>query len=883
VITGPALTADAQSIFADQVRLFRQRALDNGYPIVRVRSGSKAPLPHDWQHGDRAELLLAVGSDALNTGMLVAGMRCIDCDIDDPQLVVEIMQAARQHLPSGALIRRRANSPRMALLYRAATGQPPKRVIKGPKGAVEILGLGQQVVIHGQHPSGAAISWQKGHGPDTVPHERLPAVSEEQISAFLNACAPLLGAKELELTGASPRPIDVLPSRFGKLSDRFKGLPVDNALGAGIAPHNWFSELSAKDQSTLLQACLDALDNRTSDPREVWLQVLFAAADAEQHGCSNARELALDWSRRGRSWTSEHEFDVAWNSFKPGGISVGSLLARARDAGLDLSRWRDAALRGHQQTESNAQNTAAHSISASVHLRPPLATPVANLPLLRKRQWLCGTYLVRGAVTVVYAPGGRAKTTWLITVALSCASGRDLVGAHVFGGPLTVLYWSVEDPLAEVTLRTRAGMKHHGLTDADLPGLYLIGADQSGLSLLQANGKAAVLDRPGWDVLITELDRIRPDVLIIDPLINVMGGVSANDNAAAALLMGKLVELAAQRRISIALAHHASKGRDPASAESAMGAVTFINLARIAVAIEPLAEKEAGAIGLPPWEAKSILRTIGTKQNLSRATSNDKYCRIRSVDMQNAEPPIYTEGDHVAVVEVFHPGASGPAFPQQLVRDALLAVDAASPPLSPSKNSAARYAAPVIAQAIASHRGGQASEVDGKAVLDHLLSSGLVAVQDLKFPRAGGRSDTRKGLIVTAAGKAAIQNGQLAPSLATQPPQPPQCPANTLRADAGGEPPGSPAAIGGYGGSTGAGRTARPSITPERSTPTAEAAAPGGAELAPAAGNEPLCPAHSSSIRLPPAMPEGPLSACSAAMRVLQRTPTDAHPKPTLN
>jgi type 1 fimbriae regulatory protein FimB/type 1 fimbriae regulatory protein FimE len=94
-------------------------------------------------------------------------------------------------------------------------------------------------------------------------------------------------------------------------------------MGAGITPHHWFTELPAKDQSTLVQACLDALDNRTIDPREVWLQVLFAVADAEQLGCSNARQLALDWSRRGRSWTSERDFDAAWNSFKPGGISHG--------------------------------------------------------------------------------------------------------------------------------------------------------------------------------------------------------------------------------------------------------------------------------------------------------------------------------------------------------------------------------------------------------------------------------------------------------------------------------------------------------------------------------------------------------------------------------
>ena len=71
-------------------------------------------------------------------------------------------------------------------------------------------------------------------------------------------------------------------------------------------------------------------------------------------------------------------------------------------------------------------------------------------------------------------------------------------------------------------------------------------------------------------------------------------------------------------------------------------------------------------------------------------------------------------GDQVAVVEPFKPGASGPAFPPELIRDALAAVDSADPPLSPAKQAGDRYAALVIAQAIASHRGGHASEAEGK-------------------------------------------------------------------------------------------------------------------------------------------------------------------------
>src|SRR5207247_4097567 len=62
---------------------------------------------------------------------------------------------------------------------------------------------------------------------------------------------------------------------------------------------------------------------------------------------------------------------------------------------------------------------------------------------------------------------------------------------------------------------------------------------------------------------------------------------------------------------------------------------------------------------------------------------------------------------------------------------------------------------------------------------------------------------TRKGRVWTAAGMAAVQQPHpVAPDRAT--PQSPQRPANSLRDDAGGEPPGSPVTQGGMGGMRGA-------------------------------------------------------------------------------
>jgi AAA domain len=282
-----------------------------------------------------------------------------------------------------------------------------------------------------------------------------------------------------------------------------------------------------------------------------------------------------------------------------------------------------------------------------------------------KRRWLHGTDLVRGAVSLLVAPGARGKSSWLVTLALACASNQPLLGAKIFGGPLRVLLISAEDPLSELALRIRAAMQHYGLTDADVPGLHVIGADHWGVSLLRPATHGPILDKAGWDELNAELDHLEPDILIIDPLISVMGGASQNDNAAAALFMGQLVGLAAKHRIAVMVAHHSAKGRDPISAESAMGAASFVNLSRIALGIEPLAEKDAGSVGLPPWEARQVFRLVSTKHNQSPPAECDRWFRTRSVEMNNEQPPIYPDGDKVAVVEVFQPSASTAAFSSQ--------------------------------------------------------------------------------------------------------------------------------------------------------------------------------------------------------------------------
>jgi hypothetical protein len=187
------------------VASIRARLWAAGFRPVAVYSAAsgvigagKRPRGDSWQQRARTNPPAAVTERpervALNTGILSDALRAIDLDIDRPGLAAKVREIASQML-GPTLERSRSNSSRSLFLYRAADGSPGKIVVRGALGTIEILGRGQQFVAHGTHPSGSAFIWSPA-APGAVTREALPAVSENQIAAFVRAASPLIGAQQ---------------------------------------------------------------------------------------------------------------------------------------------------------------------------------------------------------------------------------------------------------------------------------------------------------------------------------------------------------------------------------------------------------------------------------------------------------------------------------------------------------------------------------------------------------------------------------------------------------------------------------------------------------------------------------------------------------------
>lgn len=253
------------------------------------------------------------------------------------------------------------------------------------------------------------------------------------------------------------------------------------------------------------------------------------------------------------------------------------------------------------------------------------------------RPWIAPGYLIRGAVTVLSGPGSAGKSSlvvgWSIALALAKRWHRFVPVA-----PMRVFNYNTEDDNTEQHRRMSATLRQFDATPRDLGNKVVrIGPNGTGTLLRRDPISGRLGFTAAMRALETLLEEQRPDVLILDPLVE-LHDAEENDNTALRAVMAKFRQLAIQYNLALVLIHHARKGSGSAAGDpdSLRGASSIVGAARVVLTVLTMDEEQAGKLGINPKDRARYFRVDGAKSNYAPLHEAEWFERVE-YELDNGE------------------------------------------------------------------------------------------------------------------------------------------------------------------------------------------------------------------------------------------------------
>lgn len=284
---------------------------------------------------------------------------------------------------------------------------------------------------------------------------------------------------------------------------------------------------------------------------------------------------------------------------------------------------------------------------------PILKLTIPSVVEIRPRPWLYGYWSMRGAVTLIAAPGGTGKTALMTSVILACATGKSLLDELPLR-PLNVVFLGLEESTEEMHRRFAAAMIHHKINQDEFDGrIFFLDGRQYGFCAANLDDNGNVMQAPDMDALRAIMLDLRIDILCADPLA-LLHTAPENDNSAMAQVMQYFNRLAQECDCGVILVHHTRKGAIAGDPDGIRGAGALVNHARIAIGLSPMNQDEAKDFNVSKDEQRSLVRIDDLKRNYSPRSAEARWIRLESVRLGN-ETDDYPQGDYVQVPTIWLP------------------------------------------------------------------------------------------------------------------------------------------------------------------------------------------------------------------------------------
>lgn len=176
--------------------------------------------------------------------------------------------------------------------------------------------------------------------------------------------------------------------------------------------------------------------------------------------------------------------------------------------------------------------------------------------------WLWYPFIPYGKLTIVQGDPGDGKITLVLNIAAKLSKGEGIDREMKLTEPLTVIYQSAED----------------GLADTVKPRLEAAGANCENISVIDESIKSlSMIDERLEEAVI----RTKAKLLILDPIQAYLGGgMDMNRANEARDMTKKLAALAEKYQCAIVLVGHMNKAAGNKAAYRGMGSVDFFVVAR---------------------------------------------------------------------------------------------------------------------------------------------------------------------------------------------------------------------------------------------------------------------------------------------------------------
>lgn len=277
-------------------------------------------------------------------------------------------------------------------------------------------------------------------------------------------------------------------------------------------------------------------------------------------------------------------------------------------------------------------------VTGGFALTPVFPLEEAQIP---RRQWVIYGFAAIGYLTVVVAPPGAGKTTFILQLLASAATGRgEIAGVKVVMRCAAAL-WNNEDDLEEMRRRLLAIRKQFKIDWRELsiegrPALYLdSGSVRRLVVAARVDGKVSIR---GVDELVTAVIAAGVKLVAIDPFVETHE-LDENDNVEMAMVARIFADIARRAGCAVVLVHHTRKlpsGSSDSHAgnlDSGRGASSLMGVARFAFTLYGLSQKDAKRWGVAEEERHLFVRLDGAKANLALVTGKPTMLKRLSVDV----------------------------------------------------------------------------------------------------------------------------------------------------------------------------------------------------------------------------------------------------------